>query len=638
MKKNIIQIAFVFMAIFALVNCKDELLPEANYLLDIAKNVQAVAGHEQVTLTWEKPSNDNLEQIVLKWSPDGGEEKIQKNLTSYVVKGLKNGTKYTFNIQGDYGETGMSGISKAITEPVDELKFEALAGNGFSVLIWEKPKREDLDGYKLSWQPDNGSLTFGLDKTSYTLQGLTNGEEYTFEMLCQYSDGTTSELVSKMATPGDVDAFNISTDQIFAGNDITFTFNPAYLPVSTATSWSWDFGDGITSTEQNPTHNYSSGGKYTVKLSFSDDNGENYEVSVDAKVIGVIWKYTPNDHIKTSSPAIASDGTIYAGDTKGYLHALNPEGTKKWEFLCGSDGDDIYGSCPAIGDDGTIYVGSYSGNLYALNPDGTEKWAFATGNRVFGSPAIGSDGTIYIGSQDDNVYAINPDGTQKWSFTTGSDVKSSPAIAADGTIYIGSHDMNLYALNPDGTKKWEFLTGGAVECSPVIGSDGTIYVGDDANENSKFYAVNPDGTQQWSYDLGLECIGNAVLAEDGTIYAGAKDAIFYAFSPNGNLKWQFTDGGRYIYASAAIAVDGTILLGSEDFNFYSLNPTDGSVNWKLTLDGQMFSSPVIGTDGVAYIGTLSSPGFYSIYTGLEGIANSTWAMKRHGALQQGRVN
>ena len=33
-----------------------------------------------------------------------------------------------------------------------------------------------------------------------------------------------------------------------------------------ANTWSWDFGDGATSTEQNPKHTYTTGGKYTVKL------------------------------------------------------------------------------------------------------------------------------------------------------------------------------------------------------------------------------------------------------------------------------------------------------------------------------------------------------------------------------------
>jgi len=43
----------------------------------------------------------------------------------------------------------------------------------------------------------------------------------------------------------------------------------------TPTSWSWDFGDGTTSTDQNPTHTYSTAGNYTVSLTASNKAGSN---------------------------------------------------------------------------------------------------------------------------------------------------------------------------------------------------------------------------------------------------------------------------------------------------------------------------------------------------------------------------
>lgn len=40
-----------------------------------------------------------------------------------------------------------------------------------------------------------------------------------------------------------------------------------------AVSWSWDFGDGNTSTEQNPVHVYDQGGYYIVSLTVTDSKG-----------------------------------------------------------------------------------------------------------------------------------------------------------------------------------------------------------------------------------------------------------------------------------------------------------------------------------------------------------------------------
>ncbi|MBL7052840.1 MAG: PKD domain-containing protein, partial [Candidatus Marinimicrobia bacterium] len=50
---------------------------------------------------------------------------------------------------------------------------------------------------------------------------------------------------------------------------------------TTITSWLWDFGDAMTSTEPNPTHIYTIAGVYTVSLTVSDGTIESTETKVD---------------------------------------------------------------------------------------------------------------------------------------------------------------------------------------------------------------------------------------------------------------------------------------------------------------------------------------------------------------------
>lgn len=59
-------------------------------------------------------------------------------------------------------------------------------------------------------------------------------------------------------------------------NYLAVTFTDASTPSSTSapiTSWSWDFGDGTTSTLQNPTHTYADSGTYVACLTITDSCG-----------------------------------------------------------------------------------------------------------------------------------------------------------------------------------------------------------------------------------------------------------------------------------------------------------------------------------------------------------------------------
>jgi PKD repeat protein len=63
------------------------------------------------------------------------------------------------------------------------------------------------------------------------------------------------------------------------GESIQFQGEGGYLipqPVE-AFEFSWDFGDGTTSNQQNPTHSYNEAGNYTVNLTVSDETASSYD-------------------------------------------------------------------------------------------------------------------------------------------------------------------------------------------------------------------------------------------------------------------------------------------------------------------------------------------------------------------------
>ncbi|MDH7507619.1 MAG: PKD domain-containing protein, partial [Candidatus Thermoplasmatota archaeon] len=87
----------------------------------------------------------------------------------------------------------------------------------------------------------------------------------------------------------------------------------------TIISWSWNFGDGYTSSQRNPTHNYMNDGTYNVILNVTDDDGAK---DTKYKIINVTnlppianFTYSPSsittiDTVQFNDTSIDNDGAI----------------------------------------------------------------------------------------------------------------------------------------------------------------------------------------------------------------------------------------------------------------------------------------------------------------------------------------
>lgn len=301
----------------------------------------------------------------------------------------------------------------------------------------------------------------------------------------------------------------------------------------------------------------------------------------------------------TVSPAIG-DCIIYTVGM-GNLIALDLSGNIVWSAPCGNNGS----SSPAVASNGTVYIASTDSYLYAFNPDGSLKWRRTIQGATEASPTLGPDDTIYIGSTSKKLFAYRSDGTLKFSYTAGGAIASSVALAPDGTIYFGCDDGCLYALNSAGALKWKFVTNplSAIKGSPSIGSDGTVYFGSSAGY---FYAVWPAGTQRWRFIAGGGIVSSPALGADGSIYFGCRDGALYCLSPTGSLKWR-TFTGAYVDSSPAVDSLGIVYFGSNNGFVYAVGPS-GDIIWQTRIGTAVTSSPAIGDnalyalsrDGVLY--------------------------------------
>jgi PKD repeat protein len=98
-------------------------------------------------------------------------------------------------------------------------------------------------------------------------------------------------------------------------------------------SWQWNFGDGATSTEQNPVHKYNEPGTYVVKLVV---DGGTYQTEKNIMISDII----PIVTYTSESPVIVYNET----EVSFNVEVANPENvtvTYQWTFPKGTTGDGI---------------------------------------------------------------------------------------------------------------------------------------------------------------------------------------------------------------------------------------------------------------------------------------------------------
>ena len=144
-----------------------------------------------------------------------------------------------------------------------------------------------------------------------------------------------SVLAAVTALSGPTASFTASTPNPAANCLVQFTDTSSGGP----TSWSWDFGDGATSPDQNATHSFATPGAYTVRLTATNASGSassTLDVTVtDPTVLRLNAAHTFDLTLTATDPRTGNVGSgqvIGQNDVYGYFsipsvsgNAGNPE-------------------------------------------------------------------------------------------------------------------------------------------------------------------------------------------------------------------------------------------------------------------------------------------------------------------------
>jgi len=213
------------------------------------------------------------------------------------------------------------------------------------------------------------------------------------------------------------------------------------VSTNTPTGWIWSFGDGETSSVQNPSHTYTRAGTYSVTLAATNAEGSN--------------TVTRTEYITAARPVIAPVASFVSNVTSGtapvaiqFLDtSTNSPSSSAWEF---GDGSTSAGPGPVH-----IYpdAGLYSVTLTASNAAGsntvTRTGYIAVSAPVTDPPVAGFVSTANTGTVPQTVQFIDASTNfpVSWLWRFGDGESSTVQNPSHTYTRIGTYTVSLTATN-----------------------------------------------------------------------------------------------------------------------------------------------------------------------------------------------
>lgn len=618
MKKIIYSLLFILTVVFTA--CEEE-LPKANFDLYELKSLTATAGDMNVTLAWEAYENARPNEYLILWTSgssdaEGGEMTVDAKTMTATINNLVNDVAYTFSVQPRYtgglaSKTTAACTPKNARYPISDLT--AAAGNERVRLRWTKPASERFTRYQVTVNP--GNQIINLDDTSleeYIVDGLTNDQEYTFNVVCVYPTGN-SIPVETSATPGLIYPILANTELV-VWEPCAFAYNDMYFMAGEVKSVSWDFGDGTTSGENNPVHAFATTGTYTVAVTVTYVNNTTESGSLAVTVGNYKWNSVDlnfgglTGYVKTSNPVFSPDGkTMYipTSTPAGHLFAIDVvSGEFKWVFAISQI---TYGGGALVASDGTIYQcvrNATINNVYAINPNGTQKWAVKLDAPVGAFPALSADGVLYCLTNKSTLYALDASsGIIKWQQSLDGATGSAVAIDKAGNVYAGT-SAAIYAFKPNKDQIWKLEEVNVTEQATFALKDQMLYA---TLKGGGLVAVDmTNGTKKWTYPTTKGDAYFPIVDKNGNIYFTEKGSqTVHAVNANGAKIREKKVGNNLNYSGGALSTDGILYIGTQsNYKVLGLDITNGNIVFEETVGQQVMAAVTIGPDKRLYCGTI----------------------------------
>jgi PKD repeat protein len=199
---------------------------------------------------------------------DGSTSTQQNPSTTFTTAGTYTVTMTASNAAGTSAPaTATITVSTAPVAPT--ASFTASPASGDAPLTVQFTDTSTNSPSSWSWNFGNGS-TSSQQNPSAT---FTTPGTYTVTLIASNSAGPSAPATRTITVTAAPTAPTASFTASPTSGDAPLTVQFTDTSTGNPTSWAWDFGDGSTSTQQNPSTTYSTAGTYTVSMTASNAAG-----------------------------------------------------------------------------------------------------------------------------------------------------------------------------------------------------------------------------------------------------------------------------------------------------------------------------------------------------------------------------
>jgi len=154
-----------------------------------------------------------------------------------------------------------------------------------------------ITGYRWDWT-NNGTYDTGWLTSATTTHSYSSAGTYTVKLQVKDNAGVTdTDTATATITPDDGAIPTAEANGPYTGYvnySVAFSSSGSVGgSEGTIVSWYWTFGDGDVSSQQNPTHKYTTSGTYTVTLKVTNNYGQTDTDTTTATITGLSSGQTP---------------------------------------------------------------------------------------------------------------------------------------------------------------------------------------------------------------------------------------------------------------------------------------------------------------------------------------------------------